>query len=603
MIKYDSAFIFLHISSILSAILFLIILRIRNKKQIYYAFFIFVLLVCLWNFIILVESYFYYLFHYNGNFFAYLNYFIIIILPLSMIFLAEVFNHTKVTFISKYLFVCILPLLDLIVLITNPFHHMFFVVSSPNGHYEDGLLFNYHLIISYTYSFFALGLFVYYAIKNSGFFSKQAILICVGSLLPLVVSVLDDNFINMGPYATASTFSITSILYMLAIFKFDFLNITPIALEKVVDHISDSFIVINEDYEIIDFNKTFTETFGSIIKIKRKYNVSEYLRNIQSLNIVPEQIEHYIKLTIKTKESYTYEKHFVSADGEFDRYFEIEITPIMTREMFIGVLILLRDITQHKENLEKIKQTQNQLLERERLASLGEIAGGVAHDINSPLSSIQTVIYSLNKSYQKVKEFIEENKNMPQDITEEFDSIEKRLKNGSIACERIAKIVNSIRNHTRNLSGENVQEFYIMDVVNDIKILINHHLKSSGCELIITEEKRVHIKGDPGKLGQVLTNLIVNAIQAYDNKSGKIEVFVGKEENSAIIKVRDEAGGIPEAYREGIFSKILTTKGTQGTGLGLYLSYSIITGHFGGRITFETEEGKGTTFSISIPIS
>jgi len=602
MVRYDLDFIFLHISSLLSMILFFFILKIKNKKQIHNVFSLFLLLVCIWNLTLLVEKYLYYLIKYNGEFFAYLSYIIIIILPIVLLFMAIIFNQTKIVFESKYLFMCILPILDLILLITNPFHHLFFIASSPDGSYIDGLLFNYHLVITYTYSFFSMGLLVFYAIKNAGFFSKQAILICIGSLLPIGANVL-ENFIYIGQFASPSTFSITVIFYMLAIFKFQFLNVSPIALEKVVDHISDSFIVVNEDYEIIDFNKTFVKTFGSYIQLKRKDNLIEYFGTIQSLNIVPEAIERYIILAIKTKESHTYEKHYVSVDGEFDKYFEIEVTPIMSSEVFIGILVLFRDITQHKENEEKIKQTQNQLMERERLASLGEIAGGVAHDINSPLSSVQTILYSINKSTEKIKEFFETNQIEADELLPEIESIEKRLQNGNTACERIAKIVNSVRNHTRNLSGEDNQDFYIMNVLEDIKILINHQLKSSGCELALAEVQRFLIKGDPGKLGQVLTNLIVNAIQAYGDNPGKIEAKVSKNGNNAIIAVSDQAGGISEMFREGIFSKILTTKGVQGTGLGLYLSYSIITGHFGGNITFESEEGKGTTFFVSIPIN
>ena len=597
MVKYDLPFIFLHISSLLSVILLVFILKIKNKKQIHYAFTAFILLVCLWNLTFLSETYLHYIKKYNGSFFAYVNYFIIIILPLAMIFMAEVFNQTKITFSLKYLLMSILPLLDLLILITNPFHHLFFVASSADYSYQDGILFNYHLIITYTYSFFALGLLVYYAIKNSGFFSKQAILIFIGSLLPLAVNIV-ENFVDIGSYATARTFSITVLLYMFAMFKFDFLNVAPIALEKVVDHISDSFIVINEDFEIIDYNRTFARTFSKVFKIKRKENLLELVRNTQGVNLIPDKAEELISIAIETKKSNMYEKRFVSIDGDFDRYFEIEITPIMSKTIFIGILLLFRDITLHKENLQKIKQAHNQLMQRERLASLGEIAGGVAHDINSPLSSIQTELHIINTLATR----IEESGEITQEkVLQYLSEIKKRIQNTSSASQKIVKIVNSVRNHTRNLSGETVQDFYIGSIFDDLKILLDHQLKQANCELMITKEE-VMVNGDPGKLSQVMTNLIMNAMQAYAGKSGRIDIDISTKGEKLLIKVTDFAGGIPKDFQEGIFKNILTTKGTQGTGFGLYLCNSIITGHFGGNIWFESEDGIGTTFFVSIPV-
>ena len=110
--------------------------------------------------------------------------------------------------------------------------------------------------------------------------------------------------------------------------------------------------------------------------------------------------------------------------------------------------------------------------------------------------------------------------------------------------------------------------------------------------------------GDPTKLGQVLTNLVVNAAQAYNEKGGKIDVIVSKNvDKFAIINVIDYAGGIDETIAPYVFKNILTTKGTSGTGLGLYIAYSVIKGEFNGEIDFNTTKGEGTTFSIKIPLA
>lgn len=127
--------------------------------------------------------------------------------------------------------------------------------------------------------------------------------------------------------------------------------------------------------------------------------------------------------------------------------------------------------------------------------------------------------------------------------------------------------------------------------------LSKHH-----CELISDIEDDIVVTGDPTKFSQVITNLVVNAIQAYDEKGGKVIVKVMKAPNDTIlITVTDFAGGIPDEIKPYIFKNILTTKGITGTGLGLYLAYSVIKGVFKGDITFESEKNNGTTFYITIP--
>ncbi|MNP44621.1 Sensor protein EvgS precursor [compost metagenome] len=159
-----------------------------------------------------------------------------------------------------------------------------------------------------------------------------------------------------------------------------------------------------------------------------------------------------------------------------------------------------------------------------------------------------------------------------------------------------------MRNQIRNLGGTTNIKFRVNDVINDIRIITYNEFAKHRSQLIINIEDDLSVSGDPTKLGQVLTNLIVNAVQAYGEDSGKVEVtLISAPNNMAMIKITDFAGGIDDSIKPYIFKNILTTKGTIGTGLGLYLAYSVIKGVFGGDITFESEKGLGTTFYITIP--
>jgi two-component system NtrC family sensor kinase len=110
------------------------------------------------------------------------------------------------------------------------------------------------------------------------------------------------------------------------------------------------------------------------------------------------------------------------------------------------------------------------------------------------------------------------------------------------------------------------------------------------------------IKGELSQLVQVFTNLIINAIQSYNGKGGEINFRIVKEVKGILFMIQDHGAGIPSEIQMRLFKEMVTTKGKKGSGLGLYLSYSNIKGRFGGEMWFESVEGKGSTFYISIPI-
>ena len=135
---------------------------------------------------------------------------------------------------------------------------------------------------------------------------------------------------------------------------------------------------------------------------------------------------------------------------------------------------------------------------------------------------------------------------------------------------------------------------------------MKHELKKAIIYLNIslqTNENTI-IRGDINSLVQVINNMISNSIQAYNGKPEQtIDLTVTKESNNLIISVKDYGIGLPKEVKQKLFKEMVTTKGKNGTGLGLYMSYSTIRAHFNGNITFESEEGNGTTFIITLPLS
>ena len=133
---------------------------------------------------------------------------------------------------------------------------------------------------------------------------------------------------------------------------------------------------------------------------------------------------------------------------------------------------------------------------------------------------------------------------------------------------------------------------------------MKHELKNAYIYLNVLmkiDENQI-IHGNVNVLVQVVNNMISNAIQAYDGKHDQnIQLEISKDSGNVIFSVTDFAGGLPKEVQDRLFKEMVTTKGKNGTGLGLYMSYSNIKAHFGGDITYQTEDGKGTTFNILIP--
>lgn len=237
-----------------------------------------------------------------------------------------------------------------------------------------------------------------------------------------------------------------------------------------------------------------------------------------------------------------------------------------------------------KYHIKELGVKQDIIVKQQQLVILGELAGGVAHDINTPISAIKSGLLMLK------------------DTAKNDD--EKMLMNRMDSCaDKIITLVNSLRNQIRNIGSDEKISVNIASVIKDTSIIANNELVRSGVKLNMNIRDDLTIIGEPTKLGQVITNIIMNAVQAYEGKPGVIDVDLYKSsKNEAVITVEDYAGGIPESVKPYIFKNILTTKGVSGTGFGLYLAYSVIKGAFGGEITFISSEGKGTRFYIIIPL-
>lgn len=536
----------------------------------------------------------------NSIYFEYFIYIGNVLLPLGFLFMGLIFANTKIKFKNRYLVLVLIQIISLIVLWTNDYHHLFYKQYSiyPTeavvGVY--GNVYNIYSILLFTVGIVYL---LVYSIKNSGFFSKQAILMILGATVPIGVNFLTSfKIINTTIYITPISFTISILIFTLAIFKFKFLRVTPVALQKIVDRISDSYIVINEDNVITDFNKTLLTTLKIKDENVRNKNIFQFMSKYKI------DIEKIQKALIKVKNFNETERFEIKIE-KANKYFTVEINTIRQKEQFLGVLILFKDITQHKEDMETIRRNQDILVERERLASLGQMIGGIAHNLKTPIMSVSGATEGLNELIREYDLSIDNpqvNSEDHHEIVKDMDEWIKKIRN---YIEYMSDIITAVKGQAVNFVDEEQEDFTVAELVKHVTILMRHELKNAIIYLNsqINCNDNIEIKGNINSLVQVINNIISNAIQAYKGEPDKnIDMIISTEGNNIVITIRDYGPGLPEEVQEKLFKEMVTTKGKNGTGLGLYMSYSNIRAHFSGDITVKTKAGKGTEFNIIIPV-
>ena len=602
--KIDITLVLLLIAAIANGVLLTSILKSKSKKQIkkIFSFNLICLLICTIGQITQI------LFSQKlGIKPIYFDYFVYIgtcFLPISVYFTGLSFENTKIQFKKKYIVLFIIPIISLLILWTNDYHHLFYKQYSTS---IADTVYGPYMVIHNIYSYILLGLGIIYmlkfSIKNSGFFSKQSLLIVLGVSVPVIVNILGTfKIIPMSIYVTPITFTITIICCAIAIFKFQFLNVTPIALQKIVDRISDGYVVLDDNNVITDFNKTFLDIFKLSSDDIRSKNFIRFLQQRKISDQVVEKISKSIKKANSTETTVSFEQQFV----EIRKYFRIEITPINSYNNSLGTLFLLKDITQHKEDMETIKNNQDILMERERLAGLGQLIGGIAHNLKTPIMSIAGATQGLENLIKEYDESIDDPLVNSQDHHDIAKDMEAWIPKIRAHLEYMSDIITTVKGQAvASLSTDDSEEFSISELVKRVNILMKHELKNAYIYLniLMKVDENTVIDGNVNILVQVVNNIISNAIQAYDGKHDQnIQFEISQKENNMIFSITDFAGGLSKEVQDRLFKEMVTTKGKNGTGLGLYMSYSNIKAHFGGDITYKTEEGKGTTFNIVIPI-
>ncbi len=604
MLKFDITFALLLISTLMIFSLLVFMLFMKRKKQLHYIFSLNILLVFIWSLGHILDVYTTIRTGYTNMDFVNLYYFGLCFLPASLLYTGLVFVKTRLNFAIRDMILLIFPVLDYLIIITNKTHNLFFIEYSIfNDVAKYGPYLLPHTIISYIYIIAGLSFLLHFSVKNSGFFSKQSVLIMSGIAIPFLTNILVTfSIIRLPVYFTPITFSFAIICFALAIFKFKFLNIAPIALQRINDLISDSYLIIDSDWTVIDFNKTFKDIFMDVIDVERNYSLLEVLKNRTDTLFDDNLLKQANTNAIESNSTEKYEDRIIKGDETY--YFNIEITPIFSSRKYLGTIILIKDITELKKQMEEIRRSQEILMEKERLASLGNLIGGIAHNLKTPIMTISGVSKTLEVLAEEYRDSIDDPEVTPKDHHEIAGEIMEWTRKIGPYCSYMSETISAVKGQAVQLSEDNNTIFTLYELLSRINILMKFELKKFHCELIQENNASIYteLKGDLSILVQVFNNIITNAIQSYGGKKGKIEFKINHLYGKMQFIISDNGSGIPDNIKNKLFREMVTTKGKDGTGLGMYMAYSTIRGHFDGTINFESEVNKGTTFYIEIPV-
>ena len=536
-------------------------------------------------------------------FFANLYYIGLVFFPVSLYFTVKIFVHTKIHFKKRYLLLFIIPLISLIALWTNGKHNLFFQTYDINlNNCEFGPIYIIQEAYSYILYFLCVVELLKFFRKNSGLYSQQLNLFLVGILFPFGLNLLGTlKIIETTVYITPISSSVSVICFTLALFKFQIQDTMPIALTKVVNRMSDGYVVLNEKNIITDYNLTLLKIFEIEDKSLNSMHAFDLLKFENMDGIDEGTLIRGLKAVRESNETLIIEKEF----KKVNKYIRIEMSNLKSENIFIGSLILFKDFTEHHKDVETIKSNTHMLIEKERLASLGEMISGVTHNLKTPIFSIAGATEGMADLINEYRSSIDDPTVTPddhRDIAKDMEDWNNKIKDYTTY---MSDIITAIRGQAASFTEDTYETFSVDELVKRVNILMKHELQQALVTLNVTYNltREINLHGNINSLIQVINNLISNAIQSYKGEPNQVVEFTLENTDSKlIITIKDYGMGIPPEVKDKLFKEIITSKGKEGTGLGLFISYSNIKTQFNGDLKFESEVGKGTSFEITLPI-
>lgn len=269
--------------------------------------------------------------------------------------------------------------------------------------------------------------------------------------------------------------------------------------------------------------------------------------------------------------------------------------------------LALKDANQELlSTLEKLHQYQGQLVENEKMASLGDMVAGVAHEVNTPIGLGVTASTLLHDRLNGIRELFDEKKLTASQLEKFLNDGDENLSIIYRNLNRAAELISSFKQVAVDQSTDSNRKFNVNQLLSEVIISLQPKLKHHQHEIKVECSESLELESKPGPINQILINLIMNSvIHGFENiEKGEINISMNTDESGLChLTYTDNGKGVSDSLRRKIFDPFVTTKrGSGGSGLGMHLVYNLVSQALGGTIQIESSEGNGVQFNIEFPV-
>jgi signal transduction histidine kinase len=257
------------------------------------------------------------------------------------------------------------------------------------------------------------------------------------------------------------------------------------------------------------------------------------------------------------------------------------------------------------DSLEELKHTQKSLVEAEKMASLGVLVAGVAHEINTPVGVGVTAASHLKQQTQEILKRYSAGDIRRSELEAYFSTADE---SAGVILENLNKAsdhIKSFKNVAVDQASKKMRKFMLKEYVGDVIMSLNPVIRETRHQVILTGEDELEVESVPGSVSQVVTNLVMNSLKhAFEGiEKGLVAIDISREKGNAVIRYSDDGNGMREDVLVRVFDPFFTTKrGSGGSGLGMHIVYNLVTQSLGGEIECRSSVGKGTKILIKIPL-
>jgi len=388
----------------------------------------------------------------------------------------------------------------------------------------------------------------------------------------------------------------------------EMLNLESSALEATAIGIA----ITNERGDIVWVNSAFQKLTG--------YKEEELLyKNMRILNSGKQDDYFYSGMWEKILSGKVWHGELINKRKDGKLYSEEQIiTPVIGKGKTISNFIVTKvniskrkqmeeDLRQMNDELEElVKKRTDQLVESEKMAALGELVAGIAHEINNPIGISYTAVSYLRDQSRMLVSASNNNQLTKLGFTKYLEEIDQLTASLEINVRRAADLISSFKQIAVDQSSEGKREFFVKEYFEEIIVSLKPQLSNKEINISLTCPEMLAISSYPGAFSQIMTNLVMNSlVHGFENNTkGSINIDITAIDEVLLISYFDDGKGVSKKNIKRIFDPFFSTKfGQGGSGLGLHIIYNLVTHKLGGGIKCQSELNKGINFTISIPLA